>query len=1286
MCGRTGHATQDCAHPSVSPLPSKLVSATPITLQENPVKLSDQIGHSKLTPVLPLDLFALSSTHSLKMLFGGMISEQILQGGEGRRRERPQAGQELEELETLPPVPCPILVDSGAGANFISLSVLESLGLIPDNGPALTVGLVDARQSRTVGKITLRVFISSYAEDVEFYVLKSINSAFQAILGNSWCTAHKTDLLFSRDGCELNYEGSRLFLPCMVPTPEQNIPCVPCTIISTRQARKELKTAKFFTVIYVTAPDAETPTDPELTALLDEFQDVFKSELPGLPPERTTFHTIPLKPGAEPPSRRMHRLSKLEHEETIRQTRLLLQKGLIEPSHSPYGAPILFVSKPDGTLRMCVDFRKLNELTIRNKYPLPRIDDLLDNLVNQKYFSSLDLVQAYYQVRLKPEDVPKTAFCTPDGLYQFKVLCFGLTNAPATFQAVINEVFGDKIGKILLAYLDDILVFSKTREEHFAALRYVLTKLREHTLFANLQKCHFFKESVTFLGHSISAEGLRPSPQKLQVVLDWAPPKNINQLQSFLGLLNYFRKFILGYAILTKPLTDLLKHDTLFNWTPECQAAFELCKQKLTSAPVLALPDNTKPFELVCDACKTGLGAVLIQDRHPICFEGRKLTAAEQNLDGGEQELLAVIYALHKFRCYLEGTTFTLVTDHLPNTYFKTQVHLSPKKVRWLDFLSRFHFEWQYRPGRINVADPLSRAQHLPALSPTDPNLLPLTLISIHDLSVWETGYAQDPWFTHSAHTAKLTKKEGRYVNSRNQIVVPNVPELKNIILKECHDAPYAGHQGVARTTQKITAHYWWTGLTNDVKNYIAACPSCQTVKGRHGKTPGLIQPLQIPKYRWQIVTMDFVTALPVTPRGYSAILVVVDKLTKMVRIIPCTENVGSKETAELFLRYVFKDHGMPLQFITDRGTQFTSSFFKELCRLLGTNQNFSTADHPETDGQTERMNRVVEEVLRHYVTYELTDWDLYIHFCEFAINNSYNESTKSTPFYLNYGRNPRLPLTPTNLEDPDDLFSPVTTLQPEMTLADYVQMKLQTPLLSADMLLTTVCLQVASTVPAAQELAQQLHFRVQRAKSALQTARSRMRTFANRTRQAVKFNPQEFVLLNCKRLHFPERDTNKLKPKWIGPFQIIQTVGKSAYKLKLPPTMKIHNVFHVNLLKKWVADPNRPVHPKPIVINGNEEFEVNKILGHRPKSCKGPPYHGLQYLVQYTGYGPEHNQFIPASDIPANRALARAYWKRVNSPSQKGSGDAAPYHKRPAHSLGGPHSKRGRGRRGGNT
>lgn len=318
-------------------------------------------------------------------------------------------------------------------------------------------------------------------------------------------------------------------------------------------------------------------------------------------------------------------MSKPQREEMESQIKELLGQGWIQPSTSPYGSPIIFVKKKDGGVRMCVDYRAVDKITVRNSYPLTRIDDLLDQLSGAKLVSCLDLQQAYHQIRLNADDVSKTAFTTPMGLYEYVVLPFGLSNAPSTFQAVINSVIGPGLHNCCLVYLDDIVVFSKSADEHLQHLHAVLSKLQAAHLYAKLSKCKFTLTSIKFLGHVVDGQGITPDPDKTRIVQDWPVPRNVSETRSFVGLAQYFRKFIQGFPALIAPLTSLFSKDVVFSWTPKCQQAFQDCKQALTSAPCLKLPDCNEPFTVITDACGIGIGGVLLQSDRPVAFEEESL-------------------------------------------------------------------------------------------------------------------------------------------------------------------------------------------------------------------------------------------------------------------------------------------------------------------------------------------------------------------------------------------------------------------------------------------------------------------------------------------------------------------------------------------------------------------------------------------------------------------------------------------------------------------------------------
>jgi RNase H-like domain found in reverse transcriptase/Reverse transcriptase (RNA-dependent DNA polymerase)/Aspartyl protease len=462
------------------------------------------------------------------------------------------------------------------------------------------------------------------------------------------------------------------------------------------------------------APGSKDRVPAALQATLEEYKDVFPEDLPaGLPPERGVVHEINLQPGKEPPVGVTYRMSPLELQEVEKQLEDLLEKRLIRPSNSPYAAPILFVRKKDGGLRMCVDYRKLNDITIKDKYPLPRMEEMLDQLSGAKVFTKIDLRQGYHQVRIKPEDVQKTAFRTRYGMFEFVVMPFGLTNAPATFMRMMNNLLRPFLDRFVVVYLDDILIYSSSETEHVEHVRQVLQVLRESKLYAKISKCEFMRDRVEYVGHIVSAEGVSVDPKKIASVREWPTPKSVGELRSFLGFANYYRRFVLRYAERANPLHKLLKKDTAYAWGEEQAKAFQDLKAALGSTPVLLIPDMEKPFTVITDASGVAIGAILCQNHgaglQPVAYESRKLTQAERNYTTGEQEALAVVYALKQWRCYLEGKRFTLLTDHRNLEYLQTQVHLSRRQARWMELLQQYDFRVEHIKGKVNPADAISR-------------------------------------------------------------------------------------------------------------------------------------------------------------------------------------------------------------------------------------------------------------------------------------------------------------------------------------------------------------------------------------------------------------------------------------------------------------------------------------------------------------------------------------------------------------------------------------------------
>lgn len=416
-----------------------------------------------------------------------------------------------------------------------------------------------------------------------------------------------------------------------------------------------------------------TNLEPELQTLLREYNDIF-AEPTELPPHRSVEHQITLKDGAQPIKIQPYRYPYLQRKEIERMTTEMMKAGVIQTSISPFASPVLLVTKEDGTWRFCVDFRKLNDMTVKDGYPIPMIDELLDELEGAKVFTKMDLRAGYHQVRMKAEDVPKTVFVTSAGHYEFKVMPFGLTNAPATFQALMNDIFKEHLRDFVLVFFDDILVYSKNKSDHLRHVEIVLPILRKHQLFAKLSKCSFGQDHVEYLGHVIDQEGVRVEPNKINSVKEWPAPKTIKALRGFLGLTGYYRKFVRSYGLMAKPLINLLKKGQ-FMWHEEAQIAFERLKQVMTETPVLQLPNFQKTFVVETDACYHGICAILMQEGHPITYLSKALGPKSLGYSVYEKEFLAILLAVQKWRSYLVCGTFVIRTDQ------KSLKHLLEQKI-----------------------------------------------------------------------------------------------------------------------------------------------------------------------------------------------------------------------------------------------------------------------------------------------------------------------------------------------------------------------------------------------------------------------------------------------------------------------------------------------------------------------------------------------------------------------------------------------------------------------------
>ncbi|WVZ88993.1 hypothetical protein U9M48_035458 [Paspalum notatum var. saurae] len=785
------------------------------------------------------------------------------------------------------------------------------------------------------------------------------------------------------------------------------------------------------------------------------YPDAFPDELPGMPPDKDIEFLIEFLPGTAPKAMRQYRMAPIEHEEVKKNIDELLAKGYIHPSSSPWAFPVLLVEKKDTDVkRMCVDYRALNKVTIKNKYPLPRIDDLFDQLQGACVFSKIDLRSGYHQLKIRPSDISKIAFTTKYGLYEYTVMSFGLTNAPGYFMQLMNSVFMDYLDKFVVVFIDNILIYSKTEAEHEEHLRLVLQRSREHKLHAKFSKCEFWIDEVRFLGHVVSKGGIAVDPSKVSTVTNWKVPKIPKEVRGFLGLAGYYRRFIENFSRIAKPMTSLLEKDVEFKWTNAQQAAFDELKKRLTIAPVLTLPDQQKKFIVYCDASRDG---------KVIAYASRQLRKHELNYPTHDLELAAVVHALKIWRHYLYGQHCEIYTDHKSLKYIFTQNELNMRQRRWLELIKDYDMEIHYHPGKANVvADALSRKSYAN---------MGLGFMMPHELC--KEFERLSPSFLYYTTAAAFEAE-------------PTLEQEIREHQKDAHDTAYSIHLSSTKIYYDLKERFWWYGMKRAVAEYVAICDTCQRVKAEHQRPAGLLQLLKVSEWKWEEITMDFNVGL---------------------------RNQKGAKLAELYISRIVCLHSVPKRIISDRGSQFTSRFWEQLHNLLDTKLRFSTAYHPQTDGQTERTNQILEDMLR-------------------ACAIRYQASLNKSPFEALYGKRCRTLLF-WNQTGEKQVFGP-----------DIIQ-----------------------------DAEQQLRI----VQENLRATQSKQRSYADIRRRDLSFKVDDHVYLKVSPMRGIRRFNmkGKLAPRYIGPFKIPEKKGEVAYRLELPPSLScVHDVFHVSQLKKCLRVP----------------------------------------------------------------------------------------------------------------
>ena len=844
-------------------------------------------------------------------------------------------------------------------------------------------------------------------------------------------------------------------------------------------------------------------------------------------PSRLYDHPIPVEPGTQPVQKHIYPMSERELGELRRQLDIGLKKGWMRPSQSPYAAPILFVRKPDGSLRLCVDYKGLNKVTVKDKYPLPHVTELLDRLHGAKWFGKVDLQSGYYQVRIKPEDIHKTAFSTRYGHYEWVVMPFGLTNAPSSFMRMMNTYFRKYLDHFVVIFLDDILIYSKTEAEHVRHVDIVLKLLREKQLYAKFKKCDFCMREVDFLGYIITGEGIKTQPAKLEAIQQWPRPTTVTEVRAFLGLCGFYRRFIRQYSHHAAPLHELTRTSDgrCFEWTAEAQAAFEDLKARLTSAPTLIIPDPNGTFVLTVDASDIATGAILSQDlgkgQQPVAFNSSKLNDVQRKYTTYEREFLAVVHALARWRCYLEGQRFILRTDHRNLlTVENASVYRRPMVMRWIAFLQQFDFKMEHLAGKLNPADPLSRrADH--ALNGV---VLPLTEDQVR--RAFHQAYVEAP-LRERDYPDAIRDKDGLWRTHSGQLLVPNVAALRDFIVSESHAA--VGHFAMAKTRDYISRYYFWPTLRADVESFVLKCYRCQTNKSDKQQSQGLLQPLPVPSRPWCEISMDFITHLAPSEDDLSdSIMVVVDRLSRMAHFIPTWMTMTAAQLGRQFFKEVVRYHGLPTGIVSDRDPKFTSEFWTSLMGAFKTRLRMSTAFHPQTDGLTERVNRTLKMLLRLHAVEEQGRWKSKLPFVEFVYNNTVQASTKFTPFFMNFGFHPKAPMALLPTTGRSDASGYLDEL--ERTLA--------------------------------------------KAKEHLNAAQAYQKQHADKSRHPVDFKVGDLVMLSTRNLqrHLAVDIQRSFRPLWVGPIKVTEVFSEVNCRLNLPDVLRRlkTNVFHVSQLKRF--------------------------------------------------------------------------------------------------------------------
>ena len=836
----------------------------------------------------------------------------------------------------------------------------------------------------------------------------------------------------------------------------------------------------------------------------------------------------------------------------------LLENGIIEPSNSDWASPVLLVLKKDGSHRMCVDYRRVNKVLLKDQWPLPRIQDILDALGGAKVFSVLDLKSGFFQVRMAEESMKYTAFITKKGLFQYLYMPFGLATNPSAFSRVMHLVFMDMNWVEIIFYIDDVIIFAATVADHNRILLKFLLRCLQFHITLNLKKCEFLKDSVLYLGYIISDKGLQPNPKKVEIVKNHPTPVTKKQLQSFMGTINYYRRFIKDIAIITTPLNKLLRKNVRFVWSEECETAFRQLIEALVSEPILGFPDFTKDFLLQVDASKTSLGYVLSQikdeEEAAIAFGGRSLNKHEVNYSVYEKEGLAVVSGIKYFHHYLYGRPFTVFCDNTAVTWLFAQKQPVGRICRWICSLMEYDFTIKYKQGRLNGnADGISR-------------IPPVGAVEDSFMQRLAQGQGTDVMLGQLKEQLQLGNKLKGYVLDDNDVIwkvhhegdaatdfklaVPYA--MRKEILTANHDSVLAGHGGVSKTYSRINKRYHWENLYKDVVAHCRKCHVCTYKKDvHHHKAPLNPVPVESP---FEKVFLDLVG--PLTPsNGYAYLIVFICALTKWIEVRPLVSS-DAKEAAEAFFVSVVTTHGCCRTLITDRGTNFTAVLFSELCKLVQVEKLHVTASHPEGNGVVERVNGTIVKMLALFVNDHQDNWSELLPAVVFAYRTSYHHSIKMTPFEALFGRTALLPL---------DLEHYTMPRLPEEQLGRL------------------------------NEYREKIGLMQDKAKTTYRDTQEKVKVRYDKNAKVKSFQPGDVVLLRIMKQK--KGVSPKLADKFAGPFEVLAQLSEVNYRIRDINSNR-EDTVHTNRMKLLPDKQEEPEVTQDMVdelfgtSEGEEDFE----------------------------------------------------------------------------------------------